>query len=119
MTREPRRTTPGLTIFPYTTLFRSNSKIGKGRYELYAGDFKLNIHIKGKELTPHAAYVQVGSGDLCFEIEGDIEDVKKTLEESGMTILLGVVERTGVRGLMHSIYLNDPDGNLVELCSYE
>ena len=91
---------------------------GNGRYELFAGDFKINIHLKGKELTPHATYVQVGSGDLCFEVEGDLDAIKADLLKKGLTIHLGIVERMGVSGPMESLYLIDPDGNLVELCSY-
>lgn len=89
-----------------------------GRYELYAGDFKLNVHLLGRELLPHAHHVQPGSADLCLEIDGDIAHCKAELERSGLTIEQGVVPRNGVRGPMQSIYLRDPDGNLVELCSY-
>lgn len=92
---------------------------GGGRYELFAGDFKINVHVKGKELSPHAGHVQTGSADLCFEIEGNIEKLKRQLEQKGIPIELGIVERTGVRGKMQSIYLRDPDGNLVEFCSYQ
>lgn len=90
-----------------------------GRYELFGGDFKINVHIKGHELSPHAEHVQTGSADLCFEIEGSLEKFKQELETKGLIIELGIVERTGRNGKMQSIYLRDPDGNLVELCSYE
>lgn len=91
-----------------------------GRYELFAGsEFKINVHSKGKELSPHAENVQTGSADLCFEIDDDLSKLKSVLESEGLTIELGIVERTGVKGRMRSIYLRDPDGNLVELCSYE
>lgn len=91
---------------------------GAGRYELHAGDFKMNVHLLGKELLPHAQNVRTGSADLCFEITGNLEEYKKHLEEKGLNIELGIVERTGVKGPMQSIYLRDPDGNLVEFCSY-
>lgn len=90
-----------------------------GRYELFAGNFKINVHIKGRELSPHAEYVQTGSTDLCFEISGSLEAFRSELEEQGLTIELGIVDRTGANGAMRSIYLRDPDGNLVEFCSYE
>lgn len=89
-----------------------------GRYELFAGDFKINVHIKGSELSPHAGYVQTGSADFCLEVFGDLKEIKSLLEAKGLEIELGIVERTGVRGKMQSIYLRDPDENLVELCSY-
>lgn len=90
-----------------------------GRYELFAGDFKINVHVLGKELSPHAQTVQPGSADLCFELSGNLEVYQKELESKGLQIELGIVSRTGVKGGMRSIYLRDPDGNLVEFCSYE
>lgn len=89
-----------------------------GRYEFFAGNFKINVHILGKELSPHAQNVKTGSADLCFEIDGSIEKYKTDLENTGLQIELGVVARNGVNGSMSSIYLRDPDGNLVEFCSY-
>ncbi len=89
------------------------------RYELYADDFKINVHLLGRELSPHAQHVQTGSGDFCFETSSPIEEVKEKLEEDQVLIELGIVERQGVNGLMKSIYLRDPDGNLVELSSYD
>lgn len=95
------------------------SKVQGARYELYAGDLKVNVHIKGKELLPHARNVQMGSADLCFEIEGDLEQFKAQLQDKGLEIELGIVERNGVKGPMKSIYLRDPDGSLIEFCQYQ
>ncbi len=95
------------------------SKKANNRYELYSGDFKINVHIKGKELLPHAKNIQVGSVDLCFEIDCDINELKKELEEKNITIELGIIERNGVYGKMNSIYLHDYDGNLIEFCKYK
>ena len=94
------------------------SKVTNEHYEIFAGDFKINVHIRGKELSPHAQNVQVGSADICFQIKGSIEDFKKNLENKLLTIELGIVERIGVNGNMKSIYLRDPDCNLIEFCSY-
>ncbi|WP_161594480.1 MULTISPECIES: hypothetical protein [Helicobacter] len=46
---------------------------------------------------------------------GDIEQIKQNLQAKGAEILLGVVERTGAHSKLNSIYLKDPDGNLVEI----
>lgn len=89
------------------------------RYELFAGDFKINVHVKGRELSPHAGNIQTGSADLCFEITGSLETFRSKIEGKGLLIELGIVERTGVNGSMRSIYLRDADDNLVEFCSYE
>lgn len=88
------------------------------RGELYAGDFKINVHYLNRELIPHATHVQVGSADICFEIDESIEIFKQNLESKGYTIHIGVVGRTGVKGDMNSIYLYDPDGNLIEFSEY-
>ncbi len=89
------------------------------RYELYAGDFKINVHTLGKELSPHAKNVYIGCNDFCFEINSNLNDFYQQLQKNGLNIELGIVDRTGVFGNMKSIYLRDPDGNLVEICSYE
>ncbi len=94
------------------------AKQAQGRYELFAGDFKLNVHILGQELSPRAAYVQTGSADMCFELTVSVDVFKAEVEKKGIAIELGVVSRTGVRGEMRSVYLRDPDENLLEFCSY-
>lgn len=95
------------------------SRDAGGRWELFAGDFKINVHIRGHELEPKARNVQTGSADVCFELEGKVEDCLRSLQAQGVDVELGIVIRHGVRGEMRSLYLRDPDGNLVELCSYE
>ncbi len=89
-----------------------------GRFELFSGDFKINVHILGSELSPHAQNVMPGSADICLELSIPIEECKALLLRAGLEIELGIVPRNGVRGEMRSIYLRDPDANLVELCSY-
>ncbi|MEG0771528.1 MAG: VOC family protein [Clostridia bacterium] len=96
-----------------------SAKSANGRYELYSGDFKINVHIKGKELTPNAKNIQPGSGDFCFEVDDDLTVLKEKLTKIGVLTELGVTNRHGARGEMASLYLRDPDGNLIELCSYE
>lgn len=90
-----------------------------GRWELFAGSFKVNVHFLGHELEPKACNVQPGSADLCFELDTSIEKCRDRLLASDVDIELGIVQRHGVRGAMRSLYVRDPDGNLVELCSYE
>ncbi|MEG1427122.1 MAG: VOC family protein [Oscillospiraceae bacterium] len=89
-----------------------------GRWELFSGDFKINVHLQGCELEPKAQNVRTGSADICFEIDGDLARCRDKLMECGITTELGIVTRHGVRGEMRSLYLRDPDGNLIELCSY-
>jgi hypothetical protein len=79
----------------------------------------MNLHERGKEFEPKAQNVQVGSGDLCFLVEDKVDDVLKRLHKEGTEVLEGgqVVERTGARGKLRSVYIRDPDGNLVEWVS--
>ncbi|MEG0365275.1 MAG: VOC family protein [Coprobacillus sp.] len=92
-------------------------KDGLGRYELFAGDFKINVHIKNHELEPCAKHVRTGSADLCFEVD-DIYQYQELLIGQEIDIELGVVTRNGVRGEMESIYIRDIDGNLLEFSQY-
>ena len=113
-------TTKDLTkTFAFYKVLGFETKSGEGRYEMYAGDFKINVHILNKELLPHAMHVKTGSLDICFEISGNIQLYKKQLEDEGLIIEMGIVHRNGTKGQMNSLYLRDPDGNLVEICSYE
>jgi catechol 2,3-dioxygenase-like lactoylglutathione lyase family enzyme len=93
-------------------------KIAAGKIELFSNDFKINVHIKGKELNPHARHAAPGSADLCFEICGNLDDVAAEIRNKGIEIKLEKSTRTGAFGNMASIYLRDPDGNLIELSQY-
>lgn len=101
----------------YTTL-GFEWRDGGGRYELFAADFKINVHVLGAELKPNAKHATVGSSDVCFEVDGDLNMIKTDLQNKGLKIELGIVDRTGCKGKMKSLYLRDYDGNLIELCSY-
>ncbi|PWN21484.1 Glyoxalase/Bleomycin resistance protein/Dihydroxybiphenyl dioxygenase [Microstroma glucosiphilum] len=82
------------------------------------GTQKINLHQVGKEFDPHADKPTPGSQDLCFVVEMPIEEVCEQLESEGIAIELGPVDREGARGKMRSVYVRDPDRNLVELASY-
>jgi catechol 2,3-dioxygenase-like lactoylglutathione lyase family enzyme len=91
---------------------------GKGRKALAFGSQKINLHEAGSEFQPHARRPQPGSGDLCLLVEGGLEEWLEHLEDQGVEVIEGPVARTGALGPMTSIYVRDPDGNLVELASY-
>ena len=67
------------------------------------------------EFQPHALQPVPGSADLCFLIDGPLGEVERALAEAGVPVELGPVEREGAVGEMDSLYVRDPDGNLVEL----
>lgn len=113
-----------ITTSDITKCFEFYTKLGfdcqefAGRYQLLAGDFKINVHILGAELLPHATNVQTGSVDICFEITDNIYDFKSQLEAKFPEISLEIQDRNGVNGKMKSIYITDPDGNLLEFSKY-
>lgn len=90
-----------------------------GRYALYFGAQKINIHTRPAEFLPAADYPMAGSLDLCFAVEGEAEEALRELREKNAPLVSDIVIRNGARGTMKSIYLRDPDGNLVELGFYE
>ena len=95
-------------------------EISKGRFAYRLGDQQLNVHGPGSEPHPRAADpVRPGNSDLCFVWPGAIEDAVRHLEEQGVGVELGPVERQGGRGDGTSVYFRDPDGSLLELIAYE
>lgn len=87
------------------------------RYELYKDDFKINVHIQGKELHPNAYIAEPGTLDICFEINEDLEVCRKQFQGAGYDPT-NIGCKSGVKGKMQSFYVRDPDQNLIELCSY-
>ncbi|HSM42440.1 MAG TPA: VOC family protein [Afifellaceae bacterium] len=87
-----------------------------GRRSVNFGDQKINLQTLGMEKRNHAA---TGSGDLCLVTTWPLGDVIAHLEAENVDILEGPVAKTGGRGPMMSVYFNDPDGNLIEISSYD
>jgi catechol 2,3-dioxygenase-like lactoylglutathione lyase family enzyme len=103
------------TVAFYERIGMRRETFGEGRTALRFGTQKLNLHLAGGELAPHADRPTRGSADLCFLVEGRLEDAVAELAAARIPIELGPVERTGAEGPIRSLYLRDPDGNLVEL----
>ena len=88
-----------------------------GRIALAFGDQKINLHQVGKEFEPKAARPTPGSADLCFRTSEPVEAIAVRLVAGGIEIIEGPVDRTGARRRLRSIYLRDPDGNLLEIAN--
>ncbi|NKB76466.1 MAG: VOC family protein [Gammaproteobacteria bacterium] len=91
---------------------------GDNRVALKFGNQKINLHQSGNEFEPKAERVQPGSADLCFVATTELNEVVSHLEARGVEIIDGPVKRTGATGSITSIYLNDLDGNLLEISNY-
>jgi catechol 2,3-dioxygenase-like lactoylglutathione lyase family enzyme len=88
-----------------------------GRKALTFGTSKINLHQRGHEFEPKALTPTPGSADLCFIVD-QLDDAVDELARAGVAIEDGPVERTGATGPIVSVYIRDPDGNLVELSTY-
>ena len=89
----------------------------QGRTALHFGRQKLNLHQRGNEFEPKAAAPTPGAVDLCFITETPIETVRRELEAKGVPVELGPVEQSGAVGKLLSVYLRDPDRNLIEIAN--
>jgi len=91
---------------------------GGDRKALQFGRQKINLHEHGKECEPKALYPTPGSGDLCFITEVPLPQVVDHIRSCGVQVIEGPVRRTGAVGPIESIYVRDPDGNLIEVSNY-
>ncbi|MBI3453799.1 MAG: VOC family protein [Rhodospirillales bacterium] len=85
------------------------------RMALHFGRQKINLHPAGREIEPKAARPTPGSADLCLIADGPLAALETHLKACGVAIELGPVARTGAEGPIRSLYLRDPDGNLIEV----
>jgi len=88
---------------------------GADRKALRFGRQKINLHEAGKEFLPKAERPTPGALDLCFIADRPLDDVIAQLAAGGASIIEGPVQRTGAIGPIRSVYLRDPDQNLIEI----
>ncbi len=90
---------------------------GDGRRALHLGNQKINLHEAQHPLPPHAQTPLPGTADFCLITTTPLTQLITHLRSQAIPILLGPVERTGAQGPLQSIYLRDPDGNLLEIAN--
>ncbi len=88
---------------------------GSTRVALVFGSQKINLHEAGAEFEPKALRAAPGSADLCFLTATPLADWIAHLAAMDTPVEQGPVARTGATGPITSIYIRDPDGNLIEL----
>jgi catechol 2,3-dioxygenase-like lactoylglutathione lyase family enzyme len=93
----------------------SLESFGAGRKAFRFGNQKINLHVKGHEFEPKAQLPTPGSLDLCFIASVPLDEVVARFGEKGVPILEGPVMRTGATSRIRSVYVRDPDMNLIEI----
>ncbi len=82
------------------------------------GQQKINLHIKGSEFEPKAHLPVPGALDLCFIASVPLQQVIDKLQRESWPIIEGPVLRTGATHKIRSVYVRDPDLNLIEISEW-
>ena len=90
---------------------------GEGRTALHFGRQKLNLHDAAQPIDPNVRHAAPGSADLCFITETPMTDVTAHLAAEGVAVITGPGERSGATGRLLSVYVYDPDENLIEIAN--
>ncbi len=107
---------PDACIAFYTSVLgMSLERFGEGRVAFRFGAQKINLHVKGKEFEPRAHAPVPGALDLCFIASIPLDEVVARLGEAKVPIIEGPVMRTGAAYRIRSVYVRDPDRNLIEI----
>lgn len=90
---------------------------GEGRRALAFGNQKFNLHQSGQEFEPKAGKPTPGSIDICLVTDKPINEVVNHLASVGVPVVKGPIKRTGATGPIISVYIHDPDQNLIEIAN--
>ena len=92
-------------------------------FSIHFGNQKINVHAPGvwqrADFTLRGPTAQPGCGDLCFVWEGGADALRATLAAARAEIIAGPIELPGARGKGVSVYVRDPDTNLLEFIIYD
>jgi catechol 2,3-dioxygenase-like lactoylglutathione lyase family enzyme len=91
---------------------------GQPRYALRFGQLKINLQDRATETPTKARVPTIGSGDFCLIASVPLDEFIEHLKANQIPIDVGPVPRRGALGPIRSVYLRDPDGNLVEVAEY-
>jgi catechol 2,3-dioxygenase-like lactoylglutathione lyase family enzyme len=107
-----------ITVDFYTEVLGMELFTVDGRKALAFGEQMIKLQQRGHEVNPKAAHPTAGASDICFLTSTPLDEVIHHLNEQRVHIEEGPVERNGAMGKMRSIYVRDPDKNLVEISNY-
>ena len=85
------------------------------RLALSFGTQKINLHQASSPYVPHAQNPVSGAVDICFLSDVSVEEWRKIFTENSIQIEVGPIAKTGATGPLRSLYVRDPDGNLIEI----
>ena len=94
------------------------NRLNDGRVEAMFGRCKLNLQPNNRHYGPPKNAGRSWSANICLLVKHGLSRVESHLNEIGLRIEEGPVERVGARGTILSLYLYDPDGNLIEISEY-
>ena len=105
-------------LFYEKVLGMRREMFGEGRIALVFGRQKINLHPDPSPYEPKAKAPTAGSADLCFIVDRAIDIVVEHLQSCEVAVEEGPVPRSGAVGPITSVYVRDPDGNLIEIATY-
>jgi catechol 2,3-dioxygenase-like lactoylglutathione lyase family enzyme len=114
----PCKNVEAIADFYVQALDMRREVFGDGRLALHFGSQKINLQPAGGFEGLRAMNHLSGTQDFCLIAETPVADVKKLLEDRGIEVIEGPITRTGASGPITSIYLRDPEENLVEIANY-
>lgn len=103
----------------YTQVLGMELHTKNHRYAVSFGQQKINLHIGKAQFLPASQNPTYGSADICLLADGNIATIKMEIEAKGIEIEEGIVVRQGAKGPIESIYVRDPDGNLIEISTLQ
>lgn len=101
----------------YTRLGMIHREFSPGRSALFFGSQKINLHTIDEAASPKAARPQCGTADFCLLSNMPMNELVTNLQQMNIPVILGPVGRSGAVNKLTSIYINDPDGNLIEIAN--
>jgi len=105
-------------VFFCDVLGMTEISFGDKRKALQFGHQKINLHPESNDINPKAKHPATGAMDICFITQSPIDNIIDDLLKLNINIELGPVQRQGAQGNMTSVYIRDPDDNLIEIAHY-